>query len=647
MRLACTLGLAAAASALYLLTMPGGVGGDVDAARWQFMGKVWGVSEAPGYPLYLLLNHLFSILPFGALAWRINLLSVVFAVLSVVLVQRILAGLLRSEALACGGAALLAVSQIFWVFAVVAEVNSLNAFFVCLIIYLLFKWSDVPAILPQAARRGDGYFYAACVVYALSLGNQLAMITMLPAIVLLVLMKDHRILLRGRTLVVLFSCAGVAAALYSLLFLFTSLPSAYLGKRIETPGDLWTFVAGADFWQSMFAGGVTGVLRAPLSAYMNLFSLQFSVLGFVLIAVGFFLLASNYRLKLWFLLVYLAVDLFVALDRCTPSMPYQSVLSFVAYEVVPSYIVLVLIMGLSMGLFRLAARTGREAQWVGSAVCMLVMAATVANLLFVNIDVMKDRQQGAEASNAFANDVIDALPYGGVILANEYSDTSLFLYKMLGEGYARDKEWRVLQNTLWKHKKSDTGGIDPANDAAKYDVSGVARLVDGEEIDWGPLALKDANRGRHEIFFIHRDKTLMDMAGFVSEPVDLKGDSGGRNRYGVATVRLYRITSTASRRPAEEIIRTYDRGLALLRKGKVEDAKQVFESLLEYNPNFAEAQFQVGMCYRGMRNYDEARKKWKLVLDLVPGYSPALDALGTLPLPKGQAIADAGNHSVE
>jgi tetratricopeptide (TPR) repeat protein len=278
---------------------------------------------------------------------------------------------------------------------------------------------------------------------------------------------------------------------------------------------------------------------------------------------------------------------------------------------------------------------------------MLVAAAIAANLLFANVGAMKGIRQGAAAASALADDIIDALPPGGVILGSEYGDTSLFLYKMLGEGRDSAKGWRVLANTQWKRKLrvAEVRGldIDPANKAATYDVSEVARLVDGEEIDWGPLTLRDKYRGRHEVFFSHPDKVIMDMAGFVSEPVVLKGGGEGST----LTVKGYRVVNPSGRMTAAEIVETYDRGLGLLRRGEVEDALKVFAFLLEYNPTFAEAEFQAGMCYRGMKNYDEARKRWKQVLEWVPGYPPALDALGTLPLPKGQSVAETGIYSVE
>lgn len=626
------LGLAVAAALLYLLTMPGDAGGETDAAGWQFMGKVCGVPDAPGYPLYILLNHLFSLIPFGSLAWRINLLSAVFAVLALVFMQRVLARLLKSEILACGGPLLLAVSRLFWISAVVAGPHSLNVFFVSLLVYLLFKWMDRPA------PRGNALLYAAFVAYALSLGNGLTMLTMLPAIAFLVMKQKRRAVLSGRTVLVLVLCAIVLAGLYGLLFIFTSLPSVYLSHRIASLGDLREYIAGAGLWQNMFTHGVRGFLSVQLPYYMNSIGIEFTVIGFVLIAAGLFLFASNYRSKLWFLLIYLLVDLLVALNHYTADVMRQ---------VMPSYFVLALLTGCSMGLFQVIARLNPGARAAGFAACMLALAAIAANLLVVNSGELSKSRAILHASAAFARDIVDAMPRDAVILANNPSDSNLFLYEMLGEEYGAEKGWLVWQSALWKRMKADTSDVHRFNGAALFDVSEVDRLLRGERVDWGPLTAGDAYQGGHAVFFTHMDKIFMDMAGFISEPVDLPGDGDGENRYGDATIRLYRIVETPNRKSAGEVIETYNRGLDLLANLDFQGAQKIFESLLEYNPKFAEAIFQVGMCYRGMRNYEEARKKWKEVLELAPGYSSALDALGTLPLPKGQAIAEARNHSVE
>ena len=44
-----------------------------------------GIPHPPGYPLWSMLGYLFTYVPFGSIAWRVHLLSKVFAALSLVM----------------------------------------------------------------------------------------------------------------------------------------------------------------------------------------------------------------------------------------------------------------------------------------------------------------------------------------------------------------------------------------------------------------------------------------------------------------------------------------------------------------------------------------------------------------------------------
>src|SRR5437868_13401839 len=69
-----------------------------------------GVPHPPGYPLFTMLGHLFSLLPFGSIPFRVNLLSVVCDSVAVGIVYLIAARLVRSRAAAAIAALTLAVN---------------------------------------------------------------------------------------------------------------------------------------------------------------------------------------------------------------------------------------------------------------------------------------------------------------------------------------------------------------------------------------------------------------------------------------------------------------------------------------------------------------------------------------------------------
>src|SRR5437867_8676283 len=64
---------------LYGLTCAPGVQGG-DSGEFQFVAYILGIPHPPGYPLYALVGRLWTlVLPFGEVAYRMNLLSAVFA----------------------------------------------------------------------------------------------------------------------------------------------------------------------------------------------------------------------------------------------------------------------------------------------------------------------------------------------------------------------------------------------------------------------------------------------------------------------------------------------------------------------------------------------------------------------------------------
>ncbi|MCZ7666312.1 MAG: DUF2723 domain-containing protein [Chloroflexi bacterium] len=54
---------------IYLLTMPAAVG-QADTFEFQVVVPQLGIAHPTGYPLYLLLGKLFTLLPLGTVAWR-------------------------------------------------------------------------------------------------------------------------------------------------------------------------------------------------------------------------------------------------------------------------------------------------------------------------------------------------------------------------------------------------------------------------------------------------------------------------------------------------------------------------------------------------------------------------------------------------
>ena len=140
--------------ALYVATLPRTVVLE-DDGLFLTAGAHLGLAHPPGYPLYTLILHLFTRLPFGAAAFLGHLSSAVLGALACGAVY-CCARLLRASVVpALTAAWLFGVSEQFWSQAIIAEVYTLNA--------LLF-FAAYALVLLGARDPGRGWpFWAAAV----------------------------------------------------------------------------------------------------------------------------------------------------------------------------------------------------------------------------------------------------------------------------------------------------------------------------------------------------------------------------------------------------------------------------------------------------------------------------------------------------
>ena len=182
-----------------------------DSTMLQTRVAVLGIPDYTGYPTYVMLGKLFTFLPIGDVAYRVNLFSAVHAALAVLLIYLIGVKLTGRTVAAAGGALAFGVGRIFWSQATVAEVYPMNALFVALVIFVLLVWRE---------RQQDRYLLLAAFLMGLSLTHHLTSGLLLPAGLVFVFLVDRRRLLDAGLLL---KGAG--------LFLLGLLPYAYLPIR--------------------------------------------------------------------------------------------------------------------------------------------------------------------------------------------------------------------------------------------------------------------------------------------------------------------------------------------------------------------------------------------------------------------------------
>ncbi len=78
--LICAVIVFAVALTVYILTLAPTVG-LVDSGELTVAASKFGVPHPPGFPFYILLTHVFSLVPIGKVAVRVNFASALFATL--------------------------------------------------------------------------------------------------------------------------------------------------------------------------------------------------------------------------------------------------------------------------------------------------------------------------------------------------------------------------------------------------------------------------------------------------------------------------------------------------------------------------------------------------------------------------------------
>jgi hypothetical protein len=279
---------------LYFRTAHPGVGPYLDSVEYQLTTLVLGVSHPPGHPLFTLLGRLFiTLAPFGNLAYRLNLFSVVSSAITVALILRLTYLLTRSVPLALLGALSLGGAVRFWYQALYAEVYAL---------YNLFVAAEMLALVAFMQTRKPWLYFAGTALYALSFGANALALFLLPMWLWAVLTTDHRMLTRPRNFALTAGIVLVAAAQYLYIPLRAFQHPPFCNYCPETWAEVPAFLLGQPFSASLF--GVQSqywLQRSADSGYQMM--LQFWPIGVVLGAIGLWgLLARQTRIGVLFLL---------------------------------------------------------------------------------------------------------------------------------------------------------------------------------------------------------------------------------------------------------------------------------------------------------------------------------------------------------
>ncbi len=170
----------------YLLTMSALVGRD-DVFEFQVVTPKLGIVHPTGYPLYLLLGKLFTLIPLQSVAWRLNFASVVYALAATAFLFLVMWRVGKRPFPAVIGAVVIGLSPTWWSQAIQAEVYALNALIISIALWLMAK-----LLMPDAKDDVQKRLLWLALTLGVGLTNHLTTVILIPASVLTMLLMPRR-----------------------------------------------------------------------------------------------------------------------------------------------------------------------------------------------------------------------------------------------------------------------------------------------------------------------------------------------------------------------------------------------------------------------------------------------------------------------
>jgi hypothetical protein len=443
-----------------------------------------GVAHPPGFPLWIILAHLASLVPFGNVAVRINLASALFAALASAMLTLVVAELMMTAsyligpkrrgkgaqrgkktpgyasgrkdedsgvgrllvlAPALGAGLLLGFSRTLWSYATIAEVYTLNTLLICAIFFLMLRWrrsimADRRRIgAPAENRHGapadaahDVFLYAAALVFGLALGvHHVSVALILPALAVIVYRTESLRFFRSRRL--LYAALISVAALVAI---YTYLPLAAAHTPVINWGtprslqEIWWHVTGRQY--RVFLSFTPKMMGEQSLEFFRLLLREFGFswlpLPLVFAFAGFASLFKRDRTTFWFLLLVVVADLAYAFN-------YEIAEDKDAYYL-PTFFAIAIAAG--FGIRWSIQLTVSKPLLIGRTYLIAVIAA----LLLVAIEVTGNwpfnNRRHYFIAHDYVENLLSAIEPDGLLLTSDWQVASPMLYAQEVEQRRRD-----------------------------------------------------------------------------------------------------------------------------------------------------------------------------------------------------------------
>ncbi len=413
--------VAASLFALYAATSPRSIALE-DDGLFVLSSYFLGVEHPPGYPLFTILGKLATLIPVGSVAYRVHLLSALFGALSCAALWLCARHLLQTAWPAYLAAFGLGLSRTFWSQAIIAEVYTLNTFFLFALLYLILRAS-------AAASSGRAALVAIALIFGLSLANHWPLMLLAAPGLAVLLWPRRKDIARNAVVLAGSFLLGLTPYVWLVLRSRDPLPISFYGP-LESWREIAFMLSRAGYAGADVSQTATWLDRAHYFAFFGSeLALQFAVVGAVLAVLGF---AAQW--KVWSKWICWGLTLAFlgpsAVLLCLLGFDYDAIHKHIFHVYpLPAYGIAALWMALG------AEWVGRRARLkpaLQGAACAIVAAAIFA------MGWQWNTKSGIEWTAAYARAILESVPRDALLIVRGDSDLTPLAYFHMIEGLRPD-----------------------------------------------------------------------------------------------------------------------------------------------------------------------------------------------------------------
>jgi len=236
--------VAAALFALYAASAPRSVALE-DDGLFILSSYFLGIEHPPGYPLFTLIGHLFTYLPFGSVAYRVHLVSAMFGALTCGAAWLCARALVGGRLPAYLAALALGVSPVFWSQAIIAEVYTLNTFFFLSLVFMGLQ-ACPPSLQGATSAYHSRLLPWMALLFGLSLSNHYPLMLLVAPAFVILLWPMRRELLQRFGILSWLVILGLVPYVWLVRRSWMPLPISFNGP-LETIQEIVFFLSRAGY----------------------------------------------------------------------------------------------------------------------------------------------------------------------------------------------------------------------------------------------------------------------------------------------------------------------------------------------------------------------------------------------------------------